>query len=863
MKTISDRIGPDNADKLLLSALNPALEGNLLPFTEKTELLLPPSQLLTWREIVDEVSEPVKESVNYLNCYELYDIRDKKTFELTALKLLKPRSKSDLSIRRSRLRDFFQFHKRVAPSELKAFLTTGIRDSWDYIFVMNILAVTAVMSWDWFHKFSETSAFDGNLSHFVRISKKVSDLIKTKGLRDSDWSSYVEASVLSGYRNLPFPGFEPELETEKLANGGDPHNYFGFKFKDLVDEFLPMYATKDVKYRSFKDFVVSGEWSTSGASSIGRVEVEHLGNTESFKARKNFVPDVSNLDDIYQICLTWNKQENYSIIKSELGKVRMAVASDLPMYLQMTWINTLLGGSYNSWPGSTTDEDFTAQTLRLNRMLRLAALSVGLPYDYAAFDHQPTLEELVAISDHILAFARTQVPFAGLPDFDHVSRNISESFYHSTLEWKQTGSVFPVTGGLMSGLRWTSLVGNAWNTVMTGLVLKLCTTLGVSVEDVNRFIRGDDSAIFTPGWAKASLINECYNAVGVKAGVGKFSIREHAMEFLRVWYQDRCIGYPMRAIPGLTQRKPWSNSPWSPTNVIKSIYDTIHILRRRVPERQKSIDALWKHLKTIWLRDHRLPCESLQTPIHYGGFGVEPCLKPGRIVPPLPASVDSTPFTVKINPWRQSKLSSYYKERYDIDIPQIDAERMAQEHVQQALVSDDIPSIGRLMRDSWKLQIKRSYIFEPIEVALIDDAPAVDINIYPLDQPELLAHALDVASPQFDSQPQLVTVVNDYKALRPEMSLRSWIRNYDPKSSDALARFHPDWHLSDRIDYLTGNISARSYMLHPSLTWIWHRLIAASVHPRLSKPRLRTIHQARPLESYLLNTLLATKLYSW
>jgi len=50
----------------------------------------------------------------------------------------------------------------------------------------------------------------------------------------------VECSTLGGYRNPPFPGFGVVEEARKLAQGGEPHDYFGNTWETLVDEFLVM-----------------------------------------------------------------------------------------------------------------------------------------------------------------------------------------------------------------------------------------------------------------------------------------------------------------------------------------------------------------------------------------------------------------------------------------------------------------------------------------------------------------------------------------------------------------------------------------------------------------------------------------------
>ena len=195
------------------------------------------------------------------------------------------------------------------------------------------------------------------------------------------------------------------------------------------------------------------------------------------KARKNMVPDVVDLATLADEAVATDKQINVAFVKPELGKLRMAVSGDMLTYLKMAWVNRMLGGAYMAWPGNTSEEDFEQQTLRMLKMLQLCARGFGLPYDYEGFDHQPTRKEIVTIVVRILYDARRNVPDdpRARSEFDSIASSIVMGFFNAKLEVHvdESTRVFDVTGGLMSGLRLTTLIGNAWNTVMTGLMLKV------------------------------------------------------------------------------------------------------------------------------------------------------------------------------------------------------------------------------------------------------------------------------------------------------------------------------------------------------------------------------------------------------
>jgi len=98
---------------------------------------------------------------------------------------------------------------------------------------------------------------------------------------------------------------------------------------------------------------------------------------------------------------------------------------------------------------------------------------------------------------------------------------------------------------------------------MTGLAIKLPKAYGIPTETIRRYLHGDDSAIYVHNLATGAAMKLPYEAIGAKSGEGKFSLQNHQMELLCVWFNQRCRGFPARAIPGLTQRKPWSSPPWS------------------------------------------------------------------------------------------------------------------------------------------------------------------------------------------------------------------------------------------------------------------------------------------------------------
>jgi hypothetical protein len=857
--------GQEAVGSATVCALNPAFDRSVRPFVEKSGLLPNPlfGHPASWKEVVASMPK-AKDVAQRSNWSTITTARGRDAIEDAAKELWPPRAKTDMAIRRTRFNDWYSF-LRSADQEALAYVQTLIKDGFDYIFVVNIMMFISVYGIQWMQRIAATGAFDYDVEHYTKCTKKLNDIVKTRGLDDPNWSYYAECSVMAGYRNPPFPGFDPVVETKSLAEGGVEHNYFGHSWTSLVREAIHMNPVTTV-CPTFEDFVLSAAWLTAGSSSVGKLEIELPdGKVLKVKSRKNTVPDVVDLPELLEVAKTWHKQVNYSIVKSELGKIRMAVACDMYMYLQMSWINVLLNGAYNQWEGSTTDEDFISQTKRMWNMICLAGKKLGLPFDYAAFDHQPTTEELTGIISYILEVARHNCPVTNVSTYDKISVNILSSFYESTLQWRNSEEkpTFKVTGGLMSGLRFTSLVGNAWNSIMTKLALKLSEALGISTDQVDRYIRGDDSAIFVPNWGTAACIKACYDVVGVKAGEGKFSLQEHGMEFLRVWYAERCYGYPSRAAPGLTQRKPWSSAPWSPDYVIKAIYETVRILRRRLEDSSR-IDKIWKFLSNNWCRDHSLPRQSLQIPTYLGGFGIEPFDGCGRLVPPVLTVEKPAAAQIRVlnqTNWRADKMAAYYKERYQVDI---DTTELARTALVNVLSADDIPEISRVLRKDWLYKVRRTrFRVVPIDTTSLEELLPTVLNAFTPSQPAILIETLEARAPAFGSHPELATATTDYHTLRPKESLREWLKSHYPRAANSLRQFHRSWYIGESIDYLTGKLPVQPSRIHPSLVKVWFLMIAGSCPPSKRLNRLGLFSKARKFEIEVWNSSLSKTLYRW
>lgn len=626
---------------------------------------------------------------------------DGKASDAEYLAIFPARTKIDLRIRRTRMRD--AAHSCPYWREV---CTAADSVGWDYITTCNVANAVTVFGYGWWKCFNELCLVTELDTLLLRV-KKLNDVIKTRkvDIGISKWY-FVELATLTGYRNPPFPGFDVFKEARELADGGTvTHSLPGISFEDVARKTLRL-DPQAVEQLGLKEHVMGARWVTPGASSLGRVEWEVDGDSGHFKARKNNLLFVFEPDELWDMYERWDGQQvNRTIIKSELSKIRLAVASDLFTYFDETWLSHYIGHGYDRWKGGTMAEDLQTQSNRLNEMLTSLSGRVGLPFDYKGFDHQPPKIELQIIMRIILKEARRNVSNTHLAEFDRISDRAIRSFDGAVLitrdgDKKET---LKVKGGLMSGLRWTSMIGNAWNSVVTAMVIKWLGKLGLEDVCVNRWIRGDDSAIVCKSWADAYMFRMGYQFAGILAGDGKFSIWREQMEFLRQWFDKRVYAYPTRVLPGWVQQKPWNSEGWDESGVMNALATLRDMLVRRGCG--EGVFTMWKTTRDIWCKRTRVDRRWVGLPVALGGLGMEPWTGwiPNHSLPRV--GIEGIK-TVNLSRYAIDKWNGLARE-YGVTLTAEDARELANEDAASTMRGDDVPGVRKVLRDRWREKVRQ------------------------------------------------------------------------------------------------------------------------------------------------------------
>lgn len=853
----------EEADPAIKAAWQDAVGEQGVQPKEGKALLPPPRAPLRWSEVAKQLGRKAaeREEVPAPGVEQWWSTGQEADWPWAA------RTKTDLSIRRTRPRDLWMACRRgggLAVRRLLRLLGTGF----DHISALNLGTAAFLFGDRWVRRLEGLGAFAGDLTHYIDVTRKLTVLVKMRQLDDPDWRLYVELSGLAGYRNPPFPGFDLRKESEALAVGGEEHHWpEGYGFERIVEGALRCEADR-VRWMSRDDYIRGTRWLTTGSSSVGHLEFTTPdGEHHRIKARKNFVLDTVPLEELVELARVQRGQVNTTLLKSELGKIRLAVAGDLATYLNMSWISYLMGGAYKQWRGSSLEETVPEQHVRLWRTWSAIRVAYGMPYDFAAFDHQPTTSELKSLARFFVRVAEQNVPLANLEAFRLEAGLIVDGFDASVLVTRMPdGSVTtrPVTGGLMSGLRWTSMMGNAWNTVVTSAVRIYLAQAGVDVTRTLGWVRGDDSLCVDERASVLRLFALGYDRVGAIGAIGKYSVLQHAGEFLRVWIdEDGCQGYPARALPGLTQRRPWSSQPWSEEMVVRALHEVVTTLRRRGVDDER-LTQWWSSTTATWCSLHGLPVAAISTPSALGGFGIGQWDGRLRVRPTIPrvrrAGLEFTGTTK----WRAAKWVDRAA-TLGLDLGAGDAERLASDELAGVVSNDDVPSVGRALRDEWKRELRQMHIRA---VTAGTRRPRTVVEALP---PVREASAVSDMVAALKDRPStygrfahLLSAVQDASVILRQTggSVSQWLKRHSRALWDATR----GGHMAEMLDWELGRLSVQLEELHPSLSSIVLRLTTNAL--RFGRPRGGELHAtmaylARGYEAALLSTHWVRTCWMW
>lgn len=810
-------VEPDEYDMQWLESKTTLLPPNLLPQVDEEWLIAN----------APDVENPVLRDVTVSPKLTSGRFTDKEFLEV-----FPARSPNDLSIRRSRARTVFLLYKHSKrQTDWEYWLPRLV--NFDYITTINLLL------FNWFHECTWLKFWDRmnclhSLDDLQKTTKWVSDILKKQPTSMAMRLRYCEAGGVSGYRNPPFGKFDYFEESKSLADGGEPHGmaHWYKEFEICADEVQGNSTPKAVEYMTLTQFIASDLANTHGASTWGKIEWSYGEEKGKFKARKNFLLDIASPEYLAeQTMLNLGKQTNKSFIKPELGKMRIAVTGDIWTYFSQAYLNYLCGGVYLRWPGNTLDESVLEQAERMWEMFKAAELCYGLPFDFAGFDHQPEKDEVKILVGKYLGRGKVNVPMDRVKDWETIFKGTIEGFDNSVMVAQDKGQImkFGIKGGVQSGIRLTSLLGNYWNSTVTQSCKRFIKGLGLQY-DYPSWLRGDDSAIFGKTYWHALIFRLAYAGINAVGNDSKYGIHFQQSEFLRVWYADRAYGYPNRALPSITQRKPWSSDPWDPEGVIKAQLVTVDTLERRM---QSTYPVLRKSVAQDWSRIRKQSVRWLELPSTLGGLNILPFTGfiPNKTWPRVEHP------QVKMQTGAGSEMR--YEERFKEWNPtQGELTQIQQGRMNTKAVADDIRGLGHIFREKYS---------EELETIKEVEWTKIDLKTFKIDGLDETTRLLNTLENPADLRYMWTMPIDAYGSFRNEENwwkdvcemarIRKGIRPIEELKNRNIACYtlirtleRKGLHRAQALDFAFGKVSGILIgSLHPLLAHVVERQVAKTI----------------------------------
>jgi hypothetical protein len=535
---------------------------------------------------------------------------------------------------------------------------------------------------------------DYSESDALEISRQLSAWTKEYGYNAID-PRLTELHSLFGY--MVYGEYDFEKAARELGDSGkDPHRLHGIDIAEIISDYYNYYNSEPtVKLPSFKEYIESGTWVKQGSASLGYESIEVERETFKVKLRKNMVPYFYTLDELIKLALSSPYiEDNRAFVKPELAKRRIAVAGSLASFLRWDYI-MLAAGKFYSLPGNVMVDAQPEETLAFTSIIcgLLAKGYYGSSADFEKYDHQINELELLSMGDTMCSKAVNNA--ANQSDIPAIAEMCKTSLRNSRLlvtppEGRGKHEEYiQVKATVQSGIRPTSAFGNMYSAVVAAVLM--------AIYDVICFDLGDDILIIGRR-DEVVQATAAIEAMGLRLSVGKFGIVKQSVEFLRVVYTPtKAQGYLCRALPGITQRKPWNNDPPQRDYILKRQCDTIATLLRR-----GAVGTMLERVVLLaWSKRTKASVNWARLPTSLGGLGAAKFL---GMIPDLKDTLTTHIPNIKVSvPPSDGLAIDIEKVRlqsYDIHLTTEEAKDTTDASFESILTGSGIPRLVRAYREA-------------------------------------------------------------------------------------------------------------------------------------------------------------------
>lgn len=404
-----------------------------------------------------------------------------------------------------------------------------------------------------------------NVCFNTTLSKELSEYAKKGGFSVSEhWRCLVDIHKLGDF--LEYVPDEQFIEDIKYwVNKDRIHTWFGDKdkfekkFEESLTEICFEGGVSPARDYSIDEFILNSDmWATSGSGyepEVGKLSVLDTRLNEEIQVKKNKW-SVRWLEDSYslkKLMFRKRKQLCKAVQKSETGKVRAVIGSDMSLYLKMTYISLFLDQIFSKRKDTTL---YMTKRDRLDFWQKFAHDGTyRMPLDQSEFDmgvNSSMIKSVMKVLKKVLLH------------FYHGDHKEQVIEIMDLITYAVDGGVvviagqkIPITNGVLSGWRWTAMIDTLVNLAQVRTAVKMCKEFGHDLKIVDLCAQGDDDWLKLKTYRDCVLLWLCYEVFEFQVNPGKFFVDQNRDEFLRRVYEKGTItGYPARSVTSIMFRNP-------------------------------------------------------------------------------------------------------------------------------------------------------------------------------------------------------------------------------------------------------------------------------------------------------------------
>jgi len=431
--------------------------------------------------------------------------------------------------------------------------------------------------------------------------------------------------VAKHHGNLLFPGYWTFMIDWNLHFGAQPTDDTEDEFTELIESWVSTPKDEDAAGSDRDVMIMRGldrlerdlgrphtpgvtmdeflespsSWLSNGASDSRKLEGTRSTKFSTYAASTHAQLRVDMFDP---------EPPHYRVFdKREKGKHRNLISSPWSLFLQMSFVGQQAERRFKKVVPTSLSRDWTPESwLHVMNTMRT---KLFVPIDQSKFDHVPSKRVLLRCAE-ILCKSGT-CPFD--PEREMISSLILDRLAHATLSYQN--NTYSHQRGLLSGWRWTSLMGTMINYAE---YLSITDSLAVPRQlKENVCFQGDDALIAVDDWADAISIVRRYMDL-LPVNPSKFFIDNRRTEYLRyVVTRNRRIGYYPRAASGIMYANSWAGGAMDPA----SLASNWSLLYSRGADVKETLYGCARDLCGLLRCRMDEALDLIQTPSSVGGLG--------------------------------------------------------------------------------------------------------------------------------------------------------------------------------------------------------------------------------------------------